>query len=105
MSSIAQIKSKNFIGIDLHSDNAQVCVLRSQMASDGTVCAKTVFDKKISFNKGLERFWSVMEKFCQDQEHVAAVESTYNWYWMADGFEKNGWNLVLADPSTVSQDA
>lgn len=104
MNNVAQIKSKNFIGIDLHSDNAQVCVLRSEISPDGTVCAKTVFDKKISFSKGLNRFWDVMGKFCQDQEHIVAVESTYNWYWMADGFEKNGWNLVLADPCTVSQD-
>lgn len=104
MSNITQIQSKSFIGIDLHSDNAQVCVLRSEITVEGVVCAKVVFDKKISFSKGLDSFWQVMNKFCQGQDHIAAVESTYNWYWMADGFEQRGWNLVLADPSTVSQD-
>lgn len=30
------------------------------------------------------------------------VESTYNWYFLADEAEKKGWNMRLADPSTVS---
>ena len=34
---------------------------------------------------------------------MAVVESTYNWYWLADEFEKRNWNLRLADPSTVSK--
>lgn len=31
------------------------------------------------------------------------VESTYNWYCLADAIEERGWLLRIADPSTVSQ--
>ena len=36
-------------------------------------------------------------------KHQACVLSTYNWYGLADLFEDNGWNLVLAAPTTVKK--
>lgn len=104
MSNIPQFASKNFIGIDLHSDNAQICVMNTVMDEDGHVAGKVLFNKKISLIKGHEAFIKAIEPFCKGVKHIVAVESTYNWYWMADEFEKRDWNLVLADPSTVSED-
>lgn len=52
---------------------------------------------------GLDNFIKVLLPHCQDFDHVAVVESTYNWYCLADVFEERGWLLRLADPSTVSQ--
>lgn len=44
-----------------------------------------------------------LEPFCQAPGTRAVVESTYNWYWLADLFEEKGWNLRVCDPSTVSR--
>ena len=104
MNNIQQNTNTNFIGIDLHSDNAHVCVVNSVLGSNGVVSQKILFNKKVSLGKGTEAFFQVMTAFCDGLPHIAAVESTYNWYWMADEFEKRGWNIVLADPSTVSED-
>lgn len=104
MTNIPQFASKNFIGIDLHSDNVQICVMNTVLDEEGQVSGKVVFNKKISLIKGPEAFIEAITPFCEGVKHIVAVESTYNWYWMADEFEKRGWNLVLADPSTVSED-
>ncbi len=40
------------------------------------------------------------QPYCNTQ-HQATVESTYNWYNIADLFERNRWHLKLADPTTV----
>lgn len=104
MRNIQQFSSKNFIGIDLHSDNAQICVMNTVLDEDGLVSAKILLNKKVSLKAGPEEFIKAITPYCESAKHIAAVESTYNWYWMADEFEKRGWNLVLADPSTVSED-
>jgi transposase len=32
-----------------------------------------------------------------------AVESTYNWYWLADGLLEDGYNVKLANPAAMEQ--
>jgi len=32
-----------------------------------------------------------------------AVESTYNWYWVADGLMEEGYRIHLANPSAIQQ--
>lgn len=93
-----------FIGIDLHSNNAVVCV-KSTVRRGNAFEGKIIYTKKINIigAEGIANFFSSIAPFCENTEHYVAVESTYNWYWMADGFESRGWNLMLADPCTVSQ--
>jgi transposase len=31
------------------------------------------------------------------------VESTYNWYWLVDGLQEEGYKVHLANPSAVKQ--
>ena len=31
------------------------------------------------------------------------VESTYNWYWLVDGLQRNGYDVHLANPSAIKQ--
>ncbi len=92
----------NYIGIDLHSDNIFVCVIKSAAMQDGKVGYRKVFLKKILLRPGLQEVVSQLSPFCSEP-HIATVESTYNWYGLADLFEAKGWNLVLADPTTVKK--
>ena len=34
---------------------------------------------------------------------TVAIESTYNWYWLADGLEDAGYRVVLANPARMDQ--
>ena len=93
-----------YIGQDLHQDNVVVHVCRNEF-SNGSIRSKTILSKKFSIvgPEAIAAYFKALEPYCFNQPHTAIVESTYNWYWMADGFESRGWNLLLADPSTVSR--
>ena len=96
-----------YIGIDLHSNNIWLSVIVNEQRPSGPV-GKVIFSRSIGTQRvdgtlPEDLIKPVLERFCKDQPHIACVEATYNWYWLADLFEKNGWNLVLADPSTVSE--
>ena len=96
-----------YIGIDLHSNNIWLSVIVNEQRPSGPV-GKVIFSRSIGTQRvdgtlPEDLIKPVIERFCKDQPHIACVEATYNWYWLADLFEKNGWNLVLADPSTVSE--
>ena len=93
-----------FIGIDLHSNNAVVCV-KTTVKKGPALVGKVIYSKKINIigEAGVETFFREIAPYCENTDHYVVVESTYNWYWMADGFESRRWNLMLADPCTVSQ--
>lgn len=93
-----------FIGMDLHLDNVVVVVIKNELVN-GTLRSKTLLSKKFKTigQHNIEALFKALEQFCKDHDHLAVVESTYNWYWLADEFEKRNWNLRLADPSTVSR--
>ena len=97
------VPQKNFIAIDLHSDNAVICVRRNALNKAGELVGKNIWCGRVSIRDGLENFIKALLPYCQDFDHVAVVESTYNWYCLADVFEERGWLLRIADPSTVSQ--
>lgn len=96
-----------YIGIDLHSNNIWLSVIVNEQRPSGSV-GKVIFSRSIGTQRvdgtlPEDLIKPVIERFCKDQPHIACVEATYNWYWLADLFERNGWNLVLADPITVSE--
>ena len=93
-----------FIGMDLHLDNVVVVVIKNELVN-GTLRSKTLLSKKFKTvgQHNIEALFKALEQYCKDHDHLAVVESTYNWYWLADEFEKRNWNLRLADPSTVSR--
>ena len=96
-----------YIGIDLHSNNIWLSVIVNEQRPSGSV-GKVIFSRSIGTQRvdgtlPEDLIKPVIERFCKDQPHIACVEATYNGYWLADLFERNGWNLVLADPSTVSE--
>ena len=93
----------NFIGMDLHSNNVVVCVLQNTANQAGQLVKKVVKRKKIALSTELEELQHFLNPYCSVQ-HQATVESTYNWYNIADLFERNGWHLKLADPVDLVQD-
>lgn len=97
------VPQKNFTAIDLHSDNAVICVRRNALNKAGELVGKNICCGRVSIRDGLDSFVKALLPYCQDFDHVAVVESTYNWYCLADVFEERGWLLRIADPSTVSQ--
>lgn len=93
-----------YIGLDLHSTNVYACVKTASLGPEG-LKSQTVVSKKFNIDnqENIEKFMGFLLPYCQNTLHSAVVESTYNWYWLADEFEARGWNLRLADPCTVSQ--
>ena len=78
------IPQKNFIAIDLHSDNAVICVRRNALNKAGELVGKNIWCGRVSIRDGLDNFIKVLVPHSQDFDHVAVVESTYNWYCLAD---------------------
>lgn len=102
--SVEHAASPFCIGMDLHSDNV-VVVIRQTQAGNIHLKGETVFSRAFKINSPSNRLelYKALEPFCALSTTRAVVESTYNWYWLADEFEKRNWNLRIADPSTVSQ--
>jgi transposase len=84
--------TKLMTGIDLHSYNL-FCAIVDQ---DG----KRVFERKLPLE--LPLILSALKPFKRQIETVA-VESTFNWYWLIDGLEDAGYNVVLAHATGIAQ--
>jgi len=81
-----------YCGVDLHSNNSVVAVLDEQ--------DRTVYEKRLP--NDLE---TITEVLCIYQTELAAcvVESTYNWYWLADGLMDAGFPVRLAHTSALPE--
>jgi transposase len=79
-------------GIDLHSNNLFCAMVDMN--------GKRVFEKKLPCD--LESVLQALKPFKKRLEKVA-VESTYNWYWLVDGLEDDGYPVVLANPAAMQQ--
>ena len=89
--------------IDLHSTNAVICVKVNAVDKQGALVGKTIYRGTVNIYDEPKPFEKCMQRYCEDMPHTAIVESTYNWYALADIFEQRGWESQVADPSTVSQ--
>ncbi len=81
-----------YAGIDLHSSNNYVGIIDEQ--------DKRVFGKRM--DNHLQTLLAVLEPYKQDLAAIV-VESTYNWYWLVDGLQDEGYNVHLANPSAIKQ--
>jgi transposase len=86
------MKERLMAGIDLHSNNL-FCGIVDQ---DG----KRVFEKRLPCE--LANVIATLKPFKKRLESVA-VESTYNWYWLVDGLQEQGYPVVLANPAGMQQ--
>lgn len=82
------MRERLMAGIDLHSNNL-FCGIVDQKG-------KRVFEKRLPCDLG--SVVSALKPFRRRLETIA-VESTYNWYWLVDGLQDEGFEVVLANPA------
>jgi transposase len=83
---------KLYAGIDLHSSNNYVGIIDEK---DNRLYQKRLPNR-------LEDILPALEPFKNNLEGVV-VESTYNWYWLVDGLQEEGYKVHLANPSAIKQ--
>ena len=83
---------QTYAGIDLHSSNNFVGVINGN--------DKRLYGKRHS--NRLEDVLRALDPFKQSLKGVV-VESTFNWYWLVDGLQENGYQVHLANPSAMKQ--
>ena len=83
---------RNYIGIDLHSNNSVVVVADEE--------DRIVFQKRLANN--LKEIQAALSPYREETVGVV-VESTYNWYWLVDGLMDAGYQLHLANPSAIKK--
>jgi transposase len=81
-----------YAGIDLHSSNNYIGIMDQDY--------KRLFGRRQP--NDLNNVLKVLEPFKADLEGVI-VESTYNWYWLVDGLQEQGYTVHLANPSAIKQ--
>lgn len=83
---------KIYAGIDLHSNNA-VCALVDQ---SGRRLERRKLDNQLPEIERLLRPYKTHLR-------QVAIEATYNWYWLVDGLQEQGYPVVLANPAAMHQ--
>jgi transposase len=81
-----------YAGIDLHSSNSYIGIIDEQ--------DQRQFGKRLP--NSLTQILLALEPFKKDLKAVV-VESTYNWYWLVDGLQEDGYKVHLANPSAIKQ--
>lgn len=81
-----------FCGIDLHSNNGYYGVIDD--------AGKKIRMKKLP--NILEKVLEFLSPYKTELIGVV-VESTYNWYWLVDGLQENGYKVRLANPAGIDQ--
>ena len=81
-----------YVAIDLHANSNQSAVLREDR--------KRVMKRKLANDRDLILgFW---EPYKSDLVGIV-VESTYNWYWLVDLLQENGYRVHLANPAAIQK--
>jgi len=81
-----------FIGLDVHSNNTVIAVLDEK--------GKRIYSRRV--NNFIKLVLEELEPF-KDKVQAIALESTFNWYWLADGLKEAGYEVHLANPSANKQ--
>ncbi len=83
---------ETYAAIDLHSSNNYTGVIDEN--------DQRLFGRKLPNN--LDDVLMALSPFKETLKGVV-VESTYNWYWLVDGLQKNEYNVRLANPAAIKQ--
>ncbi len=81
-----------YCAIDLHSDNNVPVVIDDN--------DKTLFEKRLPNDLTIVK--NHLAPF-KDELKAVAVESTFNWYWLVDGLNDDGYNTCLVNTAAVTQ--
>jgi len=83
---------RTYAGIDLHSTSSYLGVIDEEDAR--------LVGRKLDNSVGeIVRY---LEPYKESLAGVA-VESTFNWYWLVDGLQEQGYPVSLANPSAIQQ--
>ncbi len=82
----------HYCGIDLHSSNHVVVVIDEE--------DKRVLEKRLGNDLSLTL--EALSPY-RDTLRGIAVESTFNWYWLVDGLQEQGFKLHLVNTAAVTQ--
>ena len=83
---------QTYAGIDLHSSNCYLAVIDEQQ--------RRLYSKRLP--NSLDHILTALQPFKEELSGVV-VESTYNWYWLVDGLQEQGYRMHLANPSAIRQ--
>src|SRR5687768_12160969 len=81
-----------YSGIDLHSNNSFVVVIDE--------ADRIVYRRRLRNERG--KVLEALEPYRAELAGVA-VESTYNWYWLVDGLQAQGYKVHLANPAAMKR--
>ena len=81
---------KLYVGIDLHSNNSVLVVLDEN--------DKVIYSKRLP--NDVQVILAVLAMY-QPQIEAIAVESTYNWYWLVDALQAEGYAVRLVNTAAV----
>lgn len=85
------IPTYHYVAIDIHCTNAVVCVNKVHAVDkQGVLVEKTIYCYNVSIHDGAETFEKCMQRYCEGVSHSEIVESTCDWYTLADIFEQLG---------------
>ena len=85
-------KEKLIAGIDLHGNNLVIALINQ----DG----KRILHRKLDCE--LKEVLDFLKPY-KTQLQSMAVESTFNWYWLVDGLQAQGYKIDLANPAQIEQ--
>ena len=83
---------KLIAGIDLHGNNLVIGVMNQDGERITYRKLDCELDQVVKFLKPL-----------QPRLQSMAVESTFNWYWLVDGLQAQGYPIDLANPAQIEQ--
>jgi hypothetical protein len=81
-----------YAGIDLHATNIVVVVIDAE--------DRVRYQKRL--RNDLSQILTALEPYRATAQGIA-VESTYNWYWLVDGFMDTGYRVHLAHAPALPQ--
>jgi len=79
--------------VDLHGDNGFYGIVDDN--------GKRLFKQRIP--NSLPAVLTALEPYRKRLKNGVIVESTYNWYWLVDGLQANGYAVRLANPAAMQQ--
>jgi len=79
--------------VDLHGDNGFYGIVDDN--------GKRLFKQRIP--NSLPAVLAALEPYRKRLKNGIVVESTYNWYWLVDGLQANGYAVRLANPAAMKQ--
>jgi len=83
---------KIYVGIDLHSNNNFVVLINEEN--------KAIYKRRLP--NELTALLEALKPYQNSIEGIV-VESTYNWYWLADGLQEAGYKVHLANVAANTQ--